>query len=125
MLGSRRHGSFFKADRSYPPSMSLESLLEPLGDHGWDHFGVAQQRLGAIARQPFGDWCQVGRASHLDALQSARTRDGGKVSVRKLHDADRLTEPGEMVDFGSIGGVVVHNDENAPAQPSHCFSVSH
>src|ERR1700694_2809410 len=110
---------------SAPPSMSLESLLKPLGYDGWDHFGVDQQRLGAIARQPFGYGRQVGRASHRNALQSARMRDGSKVRVRKLHETYRLTETCEMVDFGSIGSVVIHNDENAQAEPSPCLEVWH
>src|SRR6266699_2758462 len=91
-------------------SVPFEGLLEPFGDHGWDNFGVYQERLAAVAGEPLCSRRQVFWFSDRESLEPARAGNCSEVRLREADDVCRLAEGPEMVDFGPVSGVVVDDD---------------
>src|SRR5713101_2318582 len=100
-------------------SVPFEGLLQPFGDHGWDNFGVYQQRLAAVAGKPLRSRRQVLGFSDRESLEPAGAGNRGEVRLREADDVRRLAEGPEMVDLGAVSGVVVDDDKEVEAEPGH------
>src|SRR5439155_27000681 len=96
-------------------SVTLEGLREPFGDHGWDDFGVYQERVAAVAPKPLPSRRQVLGFSDRESLEPRRAGNGGEVRLREADNVRRLAVRSEMVDLGPVSGVGVDDTQEGEA----------
>ena len=103
--------------------MASKRFFEPFGDNRRHHLGIHDHPWRITLRKPIADLREVETLADRRASQAHGAAEGGEVDIGKLDQVQWMTMWSEVVDLGSIRGVVVDDDEHSQAEPRDRLEV--